>query len=71
MYDIHSPRVPREEVVELLGSALRGAARGAVVGQPRLRPEDPHLREVEAALTNVVAAARRLRETAALTTPLK
>ena len=44
VYDIHSPRVPTvEEMVELLQRPPQGPRPGADLGQPGLRPEDPHL----------------------------
>ncbi|AWS47977.1 5-methyltetrahydropteroyltriglutamate--homocysteine S-methyltransferase [Streptosporangium sp. 'caverna'] len=70
VYDIHSPRVPAaEEVEELLRTALRALPADRVWVNPDCGLKTRTYGEVEAALANVVTAARRLRETAALTTP--
>ncbi|WP_371781588.1 5-methyltetrahydropteroyltriglutamate--homocysteine S-methyltransferase [Streptosporangium subroseum] len=70
VYDIHSPRVPSaEEVEELLRTALRALPADRVWVNPDCGLKTRTYGEVEAALANVVTAARRLRETAALTTP--
>ena len=63
VYDIHSPRVPTaEEITELLRRAVGAmpAERLWVNPDCGLKTRDPD--EVEAALTNMVAAARTVRE---------
>ncbi len=68
VYDIHSPRVPGvDELAGLLRRALSVLPARPVVGQPRLRVEDPRADEVTEALGNLVEAARRVR--AELVTP--
>jgi 5-methyltetrahydropteroyltriglutamate--homocysteine methyltransferase len=70
VYDIHSPRVPAaEEVEELLRTALRALPADRVWVNPDCGLKTRTYGEVEAALANVVTAARRLRETAVLTIP--
>ncbi|MEV6861746.1 5-methyltetrahydropteroyltriglutamate--homocysteine S-methyltransferase [Streptosporangium subroseum] len=65
VYDIHSPRVPAaEEVEELLRTALRALPADRVWVNPDCGLKTRTYGEVEAALTNVVTAARRLRQSA-------
>ncbi|MFG1612813.1 5-methyltetrahydropteroyltriglutamate--homocysteine S-methyltransferase [Nonomuraea wenchangensis] len=62
VYDIHSPRVPSaEEVEELLRRTLRALPAGRVWVNPDCGLKTRTYEQVEAALANVVAAARRLR----------
>ncbi|MCG5218729.1 5-methyltetrahydropteroyltriglutamate--homocysteine S-methyltransferase [Streptosporangium sp. KLBMP 9127] len=62
VYDIHSPRVPETgEVTDLLGAALRALPAGRVWVNPDCGLKTRTYAQVEAALTNVVRAARRLR----------
>ncbi|MEW9547792.1 5-methyltetrahydropteroyltriglutamate--homocysteine S-methyltransferase [Nonomuraea sp. NPDC050783] len=62
VYDIHSPRVPSaEEVEELLRRALRALPAGRVWVNPDCGLKTRTYEQVEAALANVVTAARRLR----------
>ncbi|HEX2357441.1 MAG TPA: 5-methyltetrahydropteroyltriglutamate--homocysteine S-methyltransferase [Micromonosporaceae bacterium] len=62
VYDIHSPRVPSvAEVAGLLTAALRVLPADRVWVNPDCGLKTRSYAEVEAALTNVVAAARRLR----------
>ncbi|MFD1497836.1 5-methyltetrahydropteroyltriglutamate--homocysteine S-methyltransferase, partial [Streptosporangium lutulentum] len=64
VYDIHSPRVPStEEVEESLRKALRALPAERVWVNPDCGLKTRAYGEVEAALANVVTAARRLRET--------
>ena len=65
VYDIHSPRVPAaEEVEDLLRAALRVLPADRVWVNPDCGLKTRTYEQVEAALANVVTAARRLRETA-------
>ncbi|MEU6727933.1 5-methyltetrahydropteroyltriglutamate--homocysteine S-methyltransferase [Nonomuraea wenchangensis] len=62
VYDIHSPRVPSAgEVEELLRRTLRALPAGRVWVNPDCGLKTRTYEQVEAALANVVAAARRLR----------
>ncbi|MEZ7132199.1 5-methyltetrahydropteroyltriglutamate--homocysteine S-methyltransferase [Nonomuraea sp. AD125B] len=62
VYDIHSPRVPSaEEVEDLLRRTLRALPAGRVWVNPDCGLKTRTYEQVEAALANVVAAARRLR----------
>ncbi|MED7926608.1 5-methyltetrahydropteroyltriglutamate--homocysteine S-methyltransferase [Nonomuraea sp. LP-02] len=62
VYDIHSPRVPSSgEVEELLRRTLRALPAGRVWVNPDCGLKTRTYEQVEAALANVVAAARRLR----------
>ncbi|OLE30594.1 MAG: 5-methyltetrahydropteroyltriglutamate--homocysteine S-methyltransferase [Actinobacteria bacterium 13_1_20CM_3_71_11] len=62
VYDIHSPRVPTvAEVVELLGPALSALPAERVWVNPDCGLKTRTYPQVEAALTAVVSAARRLR----------
>jgi 5-methyltetrahydropteroyltriglutamate--homocysteine methyltransferase len=64
VYDIHSPRVPSEaEVAALLAGALRVLPAGRVWVNPDCGLKTRGYPEVEAALANLVAAARRVRAT--------
>ncbi|GAA0360553.1 5-methyltetrahydropteroyltriglutamate--homocysteine S-methyltransferase [Microbispora corallina] len=63
VYDIHSPRVPAaEEVEESLRAATRALPAGRVWVNPDCGLKTRTYDQVEAALANVVRAARRLRE---------
>jgi 5-methyltetrahydropteroyltriglutamate--homocysteine methyltransferase len=63
VYDIHSPRVPGvDEVAHLLMAALRVLPADRVWVNPDCGLKTRTYPQVEAALSNVVAAARRLRE---------
>ncbi|MNJ77037.1 5-methyltetrahydropteroyltriglutamate--homocysteine methyltransferase [compost metagenome] len=65
MYDIHSPRVPtREEMVKLLRKAARRIPAERLWVNPDCGLKTRGWPETEAALTNMVAAARELRATA-------
>ncbi|NUW36825.1 5-methyltetrahydropteroyltriglutamate--homocysteine S-methyltransferase [Nonomuraea sp. SMC257] len=67
VYDIHSPRVPGgEEVERLLREALKALPAGRLWVNPDCGLKTRTYEQVEAALTNVVAATRRLREELAL-----
>ncbi|MGA4990140.1 5-methyltetrahydropteroyltriglutamate--homocysteine S-methyltransferase [Nonomuraea bangladeshensis] len=62
VYDIHSPRVPSaEEVEDLLRRTLRALPAGRVWVNPDCGLKTRTYEQVETALANVVAAARRLR----------
>src|SRR4029450_12096799 len=62
VYDIHSPRVPgTDEVAELLAAALRALPAERLWVNPDCGLKTRTYPQVEAALTNVVAAARRAR----------
>ncbi|MGW2142761.1 5-methyltetrahydropteroyltriglutamate--homocysteine S-methyltransferase [Nonomuraea bangladeshensis] len=62
VYDIHSPRVPSaEEVEDLLRRTLRALPAGRVWVNPDCGLKTRTYEQVEAALANVVEAARRLR----------
>ncbi|MET8986207.1 5-methyltetrahydropteroyltriglutamate--homocysteine S-methyltransferase [Nonomuraea wenchangensis] len=62
VYDIHSPRVPSAgEVEELLRRTLRALPAGRVWVNPDCGLKTRTYEQAEAALANVVAAARRLR----------
>jgi 5-methyltetrahydropteroyltriglutamate--homocysteine methyltransferase len=63
VYDIHSPRVPGvDEVADLVATALRVLPAERVWVNPDCGLKTRTYPQVEAALTNVVTAARRLRE---------
>ena len=63
VYDIHSPRVPTSRRWSSCSTRPHGAATRADLGQPRLRPQDPHLgRRSSRSLRNMVQAAKQLRE---------
>ncbi len=63
VYDIHSPRVPgTDEVADLLATAIGVLPAERVWVNPDCGLKTRTYPEVEAALTNVVTAARRLRE---------
>jgi 5-methyltetrahydropteroyltriglutamate--homocysteine methyltransferase len=63
VYDIHSPRVPDvEELADLLSAALRVLPAERVWVNPDCGLKTRTYAQVEAAMTNVVAAACRLRE---------
>jgi len=65
VYDIHSPRVPsREEMVRLLRKAARRIPAGRLWVNPDCGLKTRGWPETEAALVNMVAAARELRATA-------
>jgi len=65
VYDIHSPRVPtREEMVELLRKAARRIPAERLWVNPDCGLKTRGWPETEAALVNMVAAARELRTTA-------
>ncbi|GAA2302396.1 5-methyltetrahydropteroyltriglutamate--homocysteine S-methyltransferase [Nonomuraea roseoviolacea subsp. roseoviolacea] len=67
VYDIHSPRVPGgEEVERLLREALQALPAGRLWVNPDCGLKTRTYEQVEAALANVVAATRRLREELAL-----
>ncbi|MBN6053160.1 5-methyltetrahydropteroyltriglutamate--homocysteine S-methyltransferase [Nonomuraea sp. RK-328] len=67
VYDIHSPRVPGgDEVERLLREALKALPAGRLWVNPDCGLKTRTYEQVEAALTNVVAATRRLREELAL-----
>jgi 5-methyltetrahydropteroyltriglutamate--homocysteine methyltransferase len=64
VYDIHSPRVPaEEEIVSLLSEAVRAVAGDKLWVNPDCGLKTRGYAEVEPALRNLVAAARRVRET--------
>jgi 5-methyltetrahydropteroyltriglutamate--homocysteine methyltransferase len=64
VYDIHSPRVPSvDEVSGLLARALRVVPAGRLWVNPDCGMKTRTYEEVEASLTNVVAAAHDLRAT--------
>jgi 5-methyltetrahydropteroyltriglutamate--homocysteine methyltransferase len=66
VYDIHSPRVPSpDEVRDLLGAALRVLPADRVWVNPDCGLKTRTYAQVEAALANVVEAARRLRRSPA------
>jgi 5-methyltetrahydropteroyltriglutamate--homocysteine methyltransferase len=63
VYDIHSPRVPsHDEIADRLDAALRVVAADRVWVNPDCGLKTRTYEQVEAALTNVVTATRRLRE---------
>ncbi|GII53766.1 5-methyltetrahydropteroyltriglutamate--homocysteine methyltransferase [Planotetraspora thailandica] len=63
VYDIHSPRVPGvDEIEDGLRAALRALPAGRVWVNPDCGLKTRTYAQVEAALTNVVTAARRLRD---------
>jgi 5-methyltetrahydropteroyltriglutamate--homocysteine methyltransferase len=66
VYDIHSPRVPNEdEVADLLARALRVLPAERVWVNPDCGLKTRTYPQVEAALANVVSAARRMRQAGA------
>jgi 5-methyltetrahydropteroyltriglutamate--homocysteine methyltransferase len=63
VYDIHSPRIPStEEMVELLQRALHSVPKERLWVNPDCGLKTRGWTETRGALTNMVAAARRLRE---------
>jgi 5-methyltetrahydropteroyltriglutamate--homocysteine methyltransferase len=70
VYDIHSPRVPSaEEMTRLLGKALDVLSADQIWVNPDCGLKTRQWEQVEPALTNMVAAARSMRERAAAETP--
>jgi 5-methyltetrahydropteroyltriglutamate--homocysteine methyltransferase len=66
VYDIHSPRVPSaEEMTRLLGKALDVLSVDQIWVNPDCGLKTRQWEQVEPALTNMVAAARSMRERAA------
>jgi 5-methyltetrahydropteroyltriglutamate--homocysteine methyltransferase len=67
VYDIHSPRVPpTEEIVSLLEAASKVLDRRQIWVNPDCGLKTRAWEEVKPALANLVAAARRMRETGAV-----
>ena len=65
VYDIHSPRIPAcEEIIDLLKSALQIVSKERLWVNPDCGLKTRGWGETKAALTNMVAAARTLREEA-------
>ena len=63
VYDIHSPRIPSSEEVEaLVGKALRAFPKDRLWVNPDCGLKTRRWEEVRGALTNMVAATRRLRQ---------
>lgn len=63
VYDIHSPRIPSSEEVEaLVGKALRAFPQDRLWVNPDCGLKTRRWEEVRGALTNMVAATRRLRQ---------
>ena len=64
VYDIHSPRVPGAEMVDLLKLARQRLADGQLWVNPDCGLKTRNWEEVRPALVNMVAAARELRSLA-------
>lgn len=63
VYDIHSPNVPDiEQIVELMQKAAQRIPAERLWVNPDCGLKTRHWQEVEAALRNMVEAARRIRE---------
>lgn len=64
VYDVHSPRIPSpEEMRDLLERALKYVPKGRLWVNPDCGLKTRGWQETKAALVNMIAAARRLRET--------